>query len=56
MLNTFSYPFGIIIEKPMYLNWIKQYNVLRETRNQEYNGKDIIEKYIEEEKIFILTN
>lgn len=56
LLNTFSYPFGIIIEKPMYLNWIKQYNVLRETLNQEYNGKDIIEKYIEEEKIFILTN
>ena len=56
LLNTFSYPFAIIIEKPMYLNWIKQNNALRETLSQDYTSADIIEKYIEEEKIFILTN
>jgi hypothetical protein len=55
ILNTFSYPFDIIIEKPMYLNWITQNKILRHGINMK-EDEETVRHYIEEEKIFILTN
>lgn len=55
ILNTFSSPFDIVIEKPMYLNWIKQNKVLKHSFNMQ-DDEEVVKQYIEEEKIFILTN
>lgn len=55
ILNTFSFPFEIIIEKPMYLNWVKQNTILKQSINMT-EKEEIVKQYIEEEKIFILTN
>ncbi len=55
LLNTFSYPFDIIIEKPMYLNWVKQNKILKQGINM-IDDKETVKHYIDEEKIFILTN
>jgi hypothetical protein len=55
LLNIFSYPFDIIIEKPMYLNWIKQNKTLKNSVKMKQD-EEVIRQFIEEEKIFILTN
>lgn len=56
LIKTFPCAFDIIIEKPMYLNWTVQNIKFKKAIENENENEDMIEKYIEEEKIFILSN
>lgn len=56
LIKTFPSQYDIKIEKPMYFNWTKQNIKFKKAVEDTINDEDVIEKYIEEEKIFVLTN
>lgn len=56
LIKTFPAPFDIIIEKPMYLDWTQQNIKIRKAVNDTTSSEQMLEKYIEEEKIFVLSN
>lgn len=56
LIKTFPSYFDINIEKPMYLNWTIQNMKFRNAVEENLEHHDMIEKYIEDEKIFILSN
>lgn len=56
MIKVFPAPFEIHIEKPMYLDWTMQNIKISTAVADKINDEEIIEKYIEEEKIFVLSN
>lgn len=56
LIKVFPAPFDIHIEKPMYLDWTMQNIKITTAVEDKTNDEEIIEKYIEEEKIFVLSN
>lgn len=56
LIKAFPAPYDIVIEKPTCLNWTKQNIVYKKALNDKENEDDVIQKYIEEEKIFVLSN
>lgn len=56
LIKIFPASFNIFIEKPMYLDWTQQ-NIKISTAVADTESDDeVIEKYIDEGKIFVLTN
>lgn len=56
LIKVFPAPFDIHIEKPMYLDWTMQNIKISTAVEDKTSDEEIIEKYIEEEKIFVLSN
>ncbi|WP_289058723.1 hypothetical protein [uncultured Flavobacterium sp.] len=56
LIKCFPAPFDIYIEKPQYLDWTKQNIKITTAVEDTTSSEDIIEKYIQEEKIFVLSN
>lgn len=56
LIKTFPSQYDIKIEKPMYFNWTKQNITLKKAIEDNVNEENVIQKYIEEEKIFVLSN
>jgi hypothetical protein len=56
LIKVFPAPFDIVIEKPMYLDWTKQNIKISTAAADNTSDDDVIEKYIEDEKIFVLSN
>lgn len=56
LIKVFPAPFDIFIEKPQYLDWTKQNVKFTTAVEDTTSSEEIIEKYIQEEKIFVLSN
>jgi len=56
LIKTFPSQYNIVIEKPMYLDWTKQNIKFSKAIEDKTSNDEVISKYIEEEKIFILSN
>jgi hypothetical protein len=56
LIKTFPSQYDIKIEKPMYFNWTKQNIKFKSAIEDTMNEEEVIQKYIEQEKIFVLTN
>lgn len=56
LIKTFPSQYDIKIEKPMYFNWTKQNINFKSAIEDTMNEEEVIQQYIEQEKIFVLTN
>lgn len=56
LIKTFPSQYDIKIEKPLYLNWIDQNKAFVNNNKNTEKIEDAIQKYIEEKKIFVITN
>lgn len=56
LIKVFPAAFNIFIEKPMYLDWTQQNIKIRTAVEDTTSEEEVIEKYIDEGKIFVLSN